>query len=214
MSDAPTQWWHLCVGTRRSWLPGDERGFRSRRHRLHSSGDYRNPPPPGEHAELRRSLADKDLRPVEIPRGLRPIVVEAVRDACGRRGFGLVAVAVDRLHMHALVRLAAAYGEAKRQAGRVKTGSSFALREALPGGLWVHGTAPKAIRDRGHFFNTFWYVAAGQGTGAASWADYEQWAKWYPDDPRLVEHLARLSAASAAASSTGALGTEASGSKD
>ena len=36
------------------WVPGDERGWRSRGHKRHSSGDYRQPPPPGEHAELRR----------------------------------------------------------------------------------------------------------------------------------------------------------------
>jgi len=46
-------WRHVVLGTRRSWLHGDGRGFRSRGHRIHSSGDYRDPPPEGEHAGLR-----------------------------------------------------------------------------------------------------------------------------------------------------------------
>lgn len=35
------------------WISGDDRGFRSANHKIHSSGDYKNPPPPGEHEGLR-----------------------------------------------------------------------------------------------------------------------------------------------------------------
>src|SRR5205814_7189946 len=45
-------WRHVVISTRRSWLHGDRRGFRSRGHRIHSSGDYRDPPPQGEHEGL------------------------------------------------------------------------------------------------------------------------------------------------------------------
>ncbi|HEX3314753.1 MAG TPA: hypothetical protein VHR72_07680 [Gemmataceae bacterium] len=31
------------LSTYGSWLPGNPRGFRSRKHRIHSSGDYKNP---------------------------------------------------------------------------------------------------------------------------------------------------------------------------
>ncbi len=47
-------WWHNILSTHGSWLPGNPRGFRSRNHRIHSSGDYKNPPPLGEHAGLHR----------------------------------------------------------------------------------------------------------------------------------------------------------------
>ena len=30
-----------------TWLPGDPKGFRTRHHREHIEGDYRNPPPKG-----------------------------------------------------------------------------------------------------------------------------------------------------------------------
>src|SRR5947207_10093448 len=49
-----TAWIHVVVGTYRSWDFGDERGFRSRKHRIHSSGDYKNPPPKREHEGLRK----------------------------------------------------------------------------------------------------------------------------------------------------------------
>src|SRR5262249_17500638 len=44
-------WRHVIISTLNSWLPGDPRGFRAVNHKIHSSGDYKNPPP-GEHAGL------------------------------------------------------------------------------------------------------------------------------------------------------------------
>ena len=43
----PWQSWYHCNGTfKGNWLRGDERGWRSRNHREHVEGDYKNPPPP------------------------------------------------------------------------------------------------------------------------------------------------------------------------
>ena len=47
-------WWHTQFSNYCAWLPGDERGFRNRDHRIDSGGDYKNPPPPEEHEGLRR----------------------------------------------------------------------------------------------------------------------------------------------------------------
>ncbi len=44
-------WCHCNSNTYGKWLPGDPRGFRERHHRRHVEGDYKNPPPPGAHAE-------------------------------------------------------------------------------------------------------------------------------------------------------------------
>ena len=49
-------WFHIMLGSRCSWLHGDARGFRDRKHRLHSTGDYKNPPPSKEHADVRLQL--------------------------------------------------------------------------------------------------------------------------------------------------------------
>ena len=185
MPPDPLAWWHVSLGTHGSWLPGDPRGFHSRRHQTHSSGDYRSPPPAGEHADFfdaaKRACPDS----TGIPPALRPRVVEALREAAAFRAFHLLAVAVGARHGHLLIRLSAAYPDAKRQVGGVKNGASFTLRDALPGTLWSAGTSPKPIKDRGHFRNTFWYVFEGQEPGAACWADVEQWRRWYPSDPRL-----------------------------
>ncbi len=49
------------------WMPGDERGWPSRGHRLHSSGDYRSRPPLEEHVGLHRSVrARMKSRPVQL----------------------------------------------------------------------------------------------------------------------------------------------------
>ena len=40
-------WYHVMGHTYGTWLPGDPKGFRTRDHREHVEGDYRNPPPKG-----------------------------------------------------------------------------------------------------------------------------------------------------------------------
>jgi len=97
MADSPTGWWHLVQGTHRSWLPGDPRGFRSRRHRRHSSGDYRTPPPAGEHEGLHRAAENDPTPAVCIPFEHREAVVDAWREACRRRDIDLLAVSVGVL---------------------------------------------------------------------------------------------------------------------
>jgi hypothetical protein len=62
------RWRHVIVNTRCSWLHGDLRGFRNRKHRIHSSGDYRNPPPPEEHRVLAVAVSGEHLHAlVELP---------------------------------------------------------------------------------------------------------------------------------------------------
>ena len=50
-------WWHVTLSTYGSWLPGDQRGFRSRKHKIHSSGDYKNPPPASETGPVSKRAA-------------------------------------------------------------------------------------------------------------------------------------------------------------
>src|SRR5438093_3751255 len=45
-------WYHLTVHVYGSWLRGDSRGWRSRHHREHVDGDYKNPPPKGKYDRL------------------------------------------------------------------------------------------------------------------------------------------------------------------
>jgi hypothetical protein len=52
-SHGPWQdWYHIMCHTYGTWLPGDDNGFRTRHHREHVNGDYKNPPPAGKYAGL------------------------------------------------------------------------------------------------------------------------------------------------------------------
>jgi hypothetical protein len=52
MSIVPWNDWYHCMGnTFGTWLPGSPKGFRTRHHREHVQGDYKNPPPNGIYEE-------------------------------------------------------------------------------------------------------------------------------------------------------------------
>ena len=63
-------WYHLILSTYGSWLPGDPRGFRTRHHRFHVEGDYKDPPPPGRYEKMhKQSQHSLRFAPVVPPRG-------------------------------------------------------------------------------------------------------------------------------------------------
>src|SRR5204863_874495 len=71
-------WYHCTLHTYGTWLRGDPRGWRSRHHREHVDGDYRQPPPKGKYDALlaySKSLMTRD--PVRIERDLRQFVLDA-----------------------------------------------------------------------------------------------------------------------------------------
>ncbi len=81
------QWYHVILSTYGSWLYGDPRGFRTRHHREHVEGDYKNPPPQGRYAEReRRSRESLKCDPICLPESLRPIVGAAIRDRLEQLG--------------------------------------------------------------------------------------------------------------------------------
>src|SRR5258707_1081254 len=45
-------WYHIMCHTYGTWLPGDPKGCRTRHHREHVEGDYKNPPPKGKYDGL------------------------------------------------------------------------------------------------------------------------------------------------------------------
>ena len=64
-------WYHLLATTYGAWLYGDARGFRTRHHREHVEGDYKQPPPAGKYA-AREQHSREELRhnKVTIPEAL------------------------------------------------------------------------------------------------------------------------------------------------
>src|SRR3982750_4620481 len=94
------RWWHVMIGTHCSWLPGDHRGFRNARHRVHSSGDYRNPPPENEHEGLREYHQQRSGEPVKIPRAARLLVARAIGESLTSMDYMVWVVAVSATHAH------------------------------------------------------------------------------------------------------------------
>ncbi len=58
--------YHVTWSTYGSWLPGDPRGFRTRGHRLHVDGDYRNPPPKGKYTGLHAHAKSSLVKPAVV----------------------------------------------------------------------------------------------------------------------------------------------------
>jgi len=163
-------WRHVIISTRRSWLHGDERGFRSRGHRIHSSGDYKNPPPAGEHAGLEDYHLSRAKAPaVKIPRPLRREVGLALLCAVLLSKNRVLVIAVGQKHAHALVRLPRSRKRAKRIVGKWKTVRTPALRKALPGRIWGEGGKYKPVKTRDHLRAALKYIRDEQGPGAWVW---------------------------------------------
>src|SRR2546428_13711944 len=96
-------WWHVIISTYNSWLPGDRRGFRSRDHKIHASGDYKTPPPPEEHAGLRRYHQQRAGEPVVIPEDCREVVGRAILAKLKKENYRVLAISVAATHSHWLV---------------------------------------------------------------------------------------------------------------
>lgn len=163
------QWLHVVINTRCSWLPGDPRGFRNRKHRIHSSGDYKNLPPPGEHLGLHMYNQSRRGREVRIPPELRPRVGAAIVQWLQGAGYRLVALAVSGLHAHLLVELPCEAEEQRRIIGACKNAASRAVRREMPGAIWSRGGAFRPIWDDEHQQNTYSYILGDQGDGAWTW---------------------------------------------
>jgi REP element-mobilizing transposase RayT len=139
-------WRHVVLGTLNSWLPGDERGFRTRDHKLHSSGDYKSPPPPDEHAGLHRYAKKASGEPVIIPVSIRKVVGETILQHFEKAELRVLAIAVAGMHTHILVELPEDKKAAKQIVGRCKMKASHKIREQLPGRVWAAGGSLRRIR--------------------------------------------------------------------
>src|SRR5689334_1535924 len=122
MRKRATMWRHVIISTRRSWLHGDARGFRTRGHRIHSSGDYKDLPPEGEHAGLLKYHRERARGAmIKIPRALRGEVGLALLRAVLLAGCRVLVIAVTQKHAHLLVELPRARVKAKAIVGKWKT---------------------------------------------------------------------------------------------
>jgi hypothetical protein len=166
----PLRWYHLIASSYGSWLHGDSRGFRTRHHREHVEGDYKNPPPPGMYADLEhRSATSLKRNPVAFPENLRSVVGEAMRDQLVRLGADVLCVAVSGQHAHLLAKLPE--GQARHLLGLAKKHVWFVLREqGWKTQLWGKRGKEILIEDRQHQVNTYRYILDHVHEGAWVWS--------------------------------------------
>jgi REP element-mobilizing transposase RayT len=162
MAQVATIWRHVIVNTLYSWLHGDPRGFRDHDHRIHSSGDYKNPPPPGEHAGLHRWARERSGTPAFLAPALRPTIASAFAAELNDNGWTVLAVSVSDTHLHALAKLPEDRALTRRVVGEAKKVASRLVRREMPGRIWSAGGTYKPVRTRSHLFETFEYIRSRQ----------------------------------------------------
>ena len=170
--------YHIQWNTYGSWLPGDPRGFRTKGHRMHVEGDYRNPPPEGTydnlHAFVQSHMSNDE---VIIPPDLRPAVGNACLEQFGIEDVYVYKLSVGGQHVH--VAIDCLPDGLKQMIGRIKKVSSHRVRDQLPGKVWSHGCNIVTVRDEQHWRNVLNYIA---DHARNSWV-------WLGQDPDHHPHL-------------------------
>lgn len=98
-------WYHCVVSTYGAWLPGDPRGFRTRKHREHVEGDYKSPPPTGIYEDRHQQSKDRMTRDaVRLCLQSRQTILDEIIDSASKHCLELLAVSVSAMHFHLLAK--------------------------------------------------------------------------------------------------------------
>ena len=168
--DDSWKWFHLTAHTYAAWLHGDSRGYRTRHHREHIEGDYKNPPPPGKYDEkLNRSKELLKQDPVHLDAEWRRIAGKAILEKLQALGAQVLCVSMSSTHAHVLAKMPP--GPVPRMLmGKAKKHAWFIAREnGWEGKLWAVRCKVTPIRDRGHQVNTYHYILRHLDEGAWVW---------------------------------------------
>ena len=170
MDELAPRWFHCTAHTYGAWLYGDERSFRTRHHREHIIGDYKNRPPPEMYAEkLAHSKELLKQPPVMLAPEWRAIFGAAFRDKLITLGATVLCVSMSVNHAHVLAKMPP--GPIPRKwVGQAKKHSNFIGKEhGWTGKLWAIRSKPKPIKDRAHQLHTFHYILNHVREGAWVW---------------------------------------------
>ena len=170
MSLPGTWWYHVTINTVGSWLPGDPRGFRSRGHRIHSSGDYKSPPPPGEHEGLfaySKRICPNAVTILASARGSAGGAIVRKLEEQQRR---LLAVSVGGHHAHLLAELPREEQERWDVLRDCKRASSHVVRKELSGRVWGGRGKLIAVKDRAHHQRVYEYILRHASERAWVWS--------------------------------------------
>lgn len=161
------RWAHVISSFRGHWLPGDLRGFRSRKHRIHSSHDYRAVNPEPEHEELHRYAQGLAGDAIRLTRSQCRVVIAAIIEKMEAIEIPVAVIACDAVHCHALLRVGDQ--DAKLVFGRAKQLASFRLRDELPGRIWGASSHAERVHDLEQFERAVRYIWKHRSKGAEVW---------------------------------------------
>lgn len=171
VADQPWHDWYHCMGnTYGTWLPGDPRGFRTKHHKEHVEGDYKNPPDENYNQRFHKSKDLMKRDPVYLTTQQRARAVEEFVKSLQKRKIELVVMAIDRIHFHLLARFPD--HNPRKWVGIAKKESSHYLKQqnlAPIGGLWATRFEVIPIADRSHQLWTVPYILNHKKKGAATW---------------------------------------------
>jgi REP element-mobilizing transposase RayT len=154
--ELPANLVHVMCHYHRQWIPGDQRGFRSREHRIHSSGDYRHPPPPDEHERLRYHVQSRmNGKPVRLTTSQSAEVGAAFVCKLQKMDCTVIILSCGPTHVHAL--LSASEQDVEKQVGKAKQFASLKC-SGHSGQLWGAGCAIGAVENIRHARRVFAYI--------------------------------------------------------
>jgi hypothetical protein len=168
-------WYHVMGNTYGTWLPGDPRGFRTRWHRIHVEGDYRNPPPQGKYDALHEQSKELLARPpVYLSVEQRQAALGEFLKSFHKWQIHVVTIAVGRVHFHLLAQFP--QHDPRHFVGLAKKESSAYMRRdglAPEGGLWATKCECVPIERESHWDFVFGYVLDHRKQGAAVWSIHD-----------------------------------------
>jgi len=162
-------WYHVNGNTYGTWLPGDPRGWREKRHRKHVTGDYKDPPPAG-YGDGLHVYAHSVLKgpPVHLDHTQRGIAGRALVEMLVDQDIQIIIFALSEVHYHLLARFSD--NKVKPRVGRAKKHAYHELRaQGFEGKLWQRGCNVVPIRNRQHQLNVFAHIGRHVNQGAWVW---------------------------------------------
>ena len=162
-------WYHVNGNTYGTWLPGDPRGWRERKHKKHVPGDYKNPPPRGSgdalHKHARTLLKQP---PVQLDGPQREIAGRALVEMLLKQEIEVLVVSMDDIHFHLLARFRGC--QVRPKVGRAKKHAYFELRNrGFHSRLWEDGSNVVPVTGRPHQLNVLAYIGRHTEQGAWVW---------------------------------------------
>ncbi len=166
---AEPAWFHIVLTTYGSWLYGDERGFRTRRHREHVEGDYKHPPAPGRyHKKATQSRASLKQDPVDLSADWQAVIGAALVERLIVLGALVLCCAVSSHHVHVLAKIPRRLE--RDWTARAKRHAWFKAREhGWRDRLWAQCCRAERIESRRHQLNVDRYILRHAEQGAWVW---------------------------------------------